>query len=45
MLNLYDFEPLSKGGRMINERTTRRALIMIALAGLSIGLAGRFRET
>ena len=27
---------------MINERTTRRALIMIALAGLSIGLAAAF---
>ena len=27
---------------MVNERTTRRALIMIALAGLSIGLAAAF---
>jgi hypothetical protein len=27
---------------MINERTTRRALIMITLAGLSIGLAAAF---
>jgi cation transport ATPase len=41
-LNPWNLSLYQRVAAMINERTTRRALIMIALAGLSIGLAAAF---
>ena len=42
MLNLYNLSVYQRVAAMVNERNTRRALIMIALAGLFIGLAAAF---